>query len=137
MVGGTSTDSVKSLTARGNAAGKTHNQRHLQRRFVATVLFEAAVLSQAVAVIGHVDHQRIVFQLQFTQASQHHPDIAVQVIHRSVIGRDDALFFGGAKVAEDERDLASVFGPYSRDRKIRGQNRSRSSTGKSKGECGS
>ena len=45
--------------ARPRAARISNDQRHAQRRLIAAVLFEASVLAQIVAVIGHIHDHRI------------------------------------------------------------------------------
>src|SRR5262249_26959529 len=90
-------------------AGEAQDERYAQRRIVAAMLLEAPVLAEAVAVVRHVDNQRVALKLQATQRIEHDADVAVEKAHRSVIGGDDPALFRIAEVAENERDLPGVF----------------------------
>ncbi len=49
------------------------------------------MLSQAIAVIRHVDYQRVLLKVESAQRIQNPPDVPVQKAYRSVVGGDDAL----------------------------------------------
>ncbi len=87
---------------------------------VHTVLFEAAVVAQAVAVIGHVNDERVVGLLGGAKMVEDAAEVAIEVEGAGVVGGDDALFLRGCEVAEDVGNLPSVFGADGRHGKALG-----------------
>ena len=90
------------------------------------------MLAQAVAVVGHVDDERVVLQIELPQFVEHAPDAAVQILDRGVVGRDDASLVGVLEIAEDQRNLPGSSGPTRGTAKRAGSKRSRSSIGNRK-----
>ena len=54
------------------------------------MLLKAAVMAEIVAMVGHVDNQRVVFQIEPPQGREHAADIAIEETDRGVIGGVDA-----------------------------------------------
>jgi hypothetical protein len=79
------------------------------------VLFETAVLTEVVAVIGHVDDERVLFEPQAPQSVQHAADVPVEKRNGGVIRGGDAALVVIAEVAENFRDPPRVFRSDARD----------------------
>ena len=105
---------------RGDAAGEADDEGDLEGGVVGAVLFEAAVLAEAVAVVGHIDDEGVVFQVEVVKFGEDLADVVVEEVDGGVVGGDDALLFGGGEVAEDERNLGVVLGSDGRDGEIGG-----------------
>ena len=67
-------------------------------------------------MIRHVDHQGVALQAQPPEPVENHAHIAIQIMHRSVVGGDDALLLLWAQVAKNQRNLAGVFRSHGRHR---------------------
>ena len=115
MVAGTSMCSVRSLHDPGaDSAGAPHDQGHAQSGLVAAVFFEAAMVPEIIAMVGHIDHEGVVVELRAAKGIEHAAHVAVQKGYRGVVGGDDAALVVVAEVAEDIRDLPAVLGTDAR-----------------------
>src|ERR1700691_3525090 len=66
------------------------------------------MLSEAVAVVRHVDHEGVLFKIQPTESSEHAADVAVEKSDGGVIGRDDSAFVLIVEITENLGDLPRI-----------------------------
>ena len=81
---------------------------------IAAVLFEAAVLAEIVAVIGHVDDEGVVVEAEALEGIEHAADVAVEEGGGSVVCRNDAALIVVREIAEYLGDLPGVLGAHAR-----------------------
>ncbi len=105
--------------SRPDGARVTDDQRHPQGFVKAAVLLETAVLANMVAMIGRIDHHRILGEAELSQFGEHAANVSVQKLYRRIIRCGDTPLVGIGQVLEDQRYLPEVLGTGTRRREPR------------------
>ena len=118
-------------------AGIANRKRNPQSRIIPAMLFEPPMLSQHVAVVRRVDHDRVVVHTKLAQVLQNGADIPVKKPRRRIIAAIIPRLSSSLRSRKMSGICGASSGPTVGTGKAAGLNRVRSSTGKRNGECGS